>query len=52
MASSQDAKTSACISYGIFDDLKSFAAFEARVNQLAEEKDRGDVFEVFMEACH
>ena len=27
----------------------SFEAFEARVNKIAEEKDRGDVFEIFIE---
>ena len=34
---------------GIFADLPSFEAFEARVNKIAEEKDRGDVFEIFVE---
>ncbi|MSO21182.1 MAG: DEAD/DEAH box helicase, partial [Acidobacteria bacterium] len=38
------------IQQGIFDGLDSFAAFEERVNALAEEKDRGDVFEIFVEA--
>ena len=52
MTSSQHAKASAWIRYGIFDDLKSFAGFEARANQLAEEKDRGDVCEICIEACH
>jgi len=33
----------------MFDDLRSFADFEARVNQIPEEKDRGDIFEVFVE---
>ena len=34
---------------GIFDDLQSFDAFEARVDKILEEKDRGDVFEIFIE---
>jgi predicted helicase len=33
----------------IFDGLPSFEAFEARVNKIVEEKDRGDVFEIFIE---
>lgn len=38
------------IRQNIFDSLKSFSEFEARVNALEEEKDRGDVFEIFVEA--
>jgi superfamily II DNA or RNA helicase len=34
---------------GIFDYLRSFEDFELRVNLLPEEKDRGDVFEIFIE---
>jgi len=34
---------------GVFDGLPSFVEFESRINQLAEEKDRGDVFEIFIE---
>ena len=34
---------------GVFNGLPSFTAFESRVSQLAEEKDRGDVFEIFIE---
>jgi predicted helicase len=34
---------------GIFDELHSFEEFEARVNRIAEEKDRGDIFEIFVE---
>jgi superfamily II DNA or RNA helicase len=34
---------------GLFDDLKSFADFESRVNVVFEEKDRGDLFEIFIE---
>jgi predicted helicase len=37
------------IRQGIFDDLRSFETFEVRVNQIPEEKDRGDVFEIFIE---
>jgi len=34
---------------GVFDGLSSFAEFESRVNDIDEEKDRGDVFEIFIE---
>ena len=34
---------------GIFDALTSFQDFEQRINGIAEEKDRGDVFEIFVE---
>ena len=34
---------------GIFDALTSFHDFEQRINGIAEEKDRGDVFEIFVE---
>ena len=34
---------------GIFDSLSSFSEFESRVNDIFEEKDRGDVFEIFIE---
>ena len=34
---------------GVFDGLPSFVEFESRINQIAEEKDRGDVFEIFIE---
>ncbi len=37
------------IATGIFDDLTSFHDFEHRINGIAEEKDRGDVFEIFVE---
>jgi hypothetical protein len=37
---------------GIFDGLTSFTEFESRVNDLFEEKDRGDVFEIFDGAKH
>jgi len=33
----------------IFDNVQSFTDIESRINQLAEEKDRGDVFEIFIE---
>jgi hypothetical protein len=42
-------KASFWIRQGIFDDLRSFEEFEARVNGIPEEKDRGDVFEIFIE---
>jgi predicted helicase len=37
------------VGHGIFDGLASFTEFESRVNEIIEEKDRGDVFEVFIE---
>jgi predicted helicase len=37
------------IRQGIFDDLEAFSSLEERVNLLTEEKDRGDVFEIFIE---
>ena len=37
------------ISQGIFDDLSSFEEFEQRVNPIPLEKDRGDIFEIFIE---
>ena len=42
-------RTSFWLKQGIFDDLSSFEDFERRVNRLPEEKDRGDVFEIFIE---
>jgi superfamily II DNA or RNA helicase len=33
----------------VFRELASFVEFESRVNKIAEEKDRGDVFEIFIE---
>jgi len=38
------------ITTGIFDALTSFHDFEQRINGIAEEKDRGDVFEIFVES--
>jgi hypothetical protein len=37
------------IRQGIFDQLRSFEEFEARANKIPEEKDRGDIFEIFVE---
>ena len=37
------------VATGIFDALTSFQDFEQRINGIAEEKDRGDVFEIFVE---
>jgi superfamily II DNA or RNA helicase len=34
---------------GVFNALTSFQDFEERVNAIPEEKDRGDVFEIFIE---
>ena len=38
------------VGQGVFDSLSSFSEFESRVNDIFEEKDRGDVFEIFIEA--
>ena len=38
------------IQQGTFENLQSFSEFETRVNGLVEEKDRGDIFEIFIEA--
>ena len=37
------------IERGVFDGLHSFSEFESRVNDIHDEKDRGDVFEIFIE---
>ena len=37
------------VGQGVFDGLSSFSDFESRVNDIFEEKDRGDVFEIFIE---
>ena len=37
------------IRQGVFDELPSFEVFETRVNKVPEEKDRGDIFEIFIE---
>ncbi len=34
---------------GVFNGLTSFIELESRVNAILEEKDRGDVFEIFIE---
>jgi hypothetical protein len=34
----------------LFAPIASFSAFESRVNVIPEEKDRADVFEIFIEA--
>ena len=38
------------VGQGVFDSLASFSEFESRVNDIFEEKNRGDVFEIFIEA--
>ena len=45
----QHKKAAHWIQKGIFDDLRSFGDFEAKVNPVVEEKDRGDLFEIFIE---
>jgi superfamily II DNA or RNA helicase len=42
-------KASSWIRRGIFKDLSSFGDFQTRVNGVAGEKDRGDIFEIFIE---
>jgi superfamily II DNA or RNA helicase len=43
------AKASYWVRQGIFRNLASFEEFETRVNKITEEKDRGDIFEIFIE---
>ncbi len=43
-------KAASWVGKGVFDSLASFSEFESRVNDIFEEKDRGDVFEIFIEA--
>jgi hypothetical protein len=49
MSNALNSKSSYWIRQGIVDELRSFEEFEARVNKIVEEKDRGDVFEIFVE---
>jgi hypothetical protein len=42
-------KSSNWVRHGAFAPVVSFAEFESRVNAIPEEKDRGDVFEIFIE---
>jgi predicted helicase len=42
-------KTAHWVNKGVFDTLSSFLDFESRINDIIEEKDRGDVFEIFIE---
>jgi hypothetical protein len=49
MVNALHSKASYWIRQGIFDQLRSFEAFEARINEIPEEKDRGDIFEIFLE---
>ncbi len=46
---SRHSKASYWIGRGLFAPTLSLAAFESRVNAIPEEKDRGDVFEIFIE---
>ncbi|MCH2498582.1 MAG: hypothetical protein MK104_16400 [Erythrobacter sp.] len=43
-------KAASWVGKGVFDSLASFSEFESRVNDIFEEKNRGDVFEIFIEA--
>jgi predicted helicase len=49
MVSALHPKASYWIRQGLFDGIPSFDEFEARVNKIFEEKDRGDIFEIFVE---
>ena len=42
-------KASFWLKAGIFEDIRSFEEFERRVNRIPDEKDRGDIFEIFIE---
>lgn len=48
--SAQHPKTAFWLHQKTFDGLKGFAELEERINRIPEEKDRGDVFEIFIEA--
>ncbi len=48
--SAQHPKAAFWLSQKTFDDLNCFAELEERINQIPEEKDRGDVFEIFIES--
>jgi predicted helicase len=43
-------RTAHWVNKGVFDNLSSFLDFESRINDIIEEKDRGDVFEIFIES--
>ena len=45
----KNVKSDHWIHRGIFSPCSSFYEFEFRVNAIPEEKDRGDVFEIFIE---
>jgi len=49
MSNALHPKSAYWIRQGIFDELQSFEVLEARVNKILEEKDRGDIFEIFIE---
>jgi hypothetical protein len=49
MTSALHPKSAYWIRPGLFDALQSFEAYEAQVYKIAGEKDRGDVFEIFVE---
>jgi hypothetical protein len=50
MATAQHSKAAEFVRSGIFNNLDSFAELEVRINRIPEEKDRSDVFEIFIEA--
>ena len=52
MANARHSKAAEFIRSGIFNNLDSFAELESRINKIPEEKDRGDAFEIFIEAYH
>ena len=50
LMNAQHYKAACWVGKGVFDSLASFPEFESRVNDIFEEKDRGDVFEIFIES--
>ena len=47
--SPQHNKTAFWLKEGIFDGVQNFRELQARIDQVSLEKDRGDVFEIFIE---
>ncbi len=43
-------KSSYWVKQGVYDNLSSFRELEKRIDAIEEEKDRGDAFEIFVEA--
>ena len=45
----QHTKSAFWVGNGIFDGVQNFRELQARIDQVQLEKDRGDVFEIFIE---